>query len=88
MIQTWGNLTHLLFNLFRVPLFVVCLLFVPFSFRLLCCTLHGSKQLVSGLPELELAFLQLASLSLFVMFEIWFKVPLPKGPIEAALGFV
>jgi hypothetical protein len=28
------------------------------------------------------------SLSLFVMFEIWFKVPLPKGPIEAALGFV
>lgn len=24
---------------------------------------------------------------LFVMFEIWFKVPLIKGPIEAALGF-
>jgi hypothetical protein len=23
----------------------------------------------------------------FVMFEVWFKVPLPKGPIEAALGF-
>jgi len=23
----------------------------------------------------------------FVLFEIWFKVPLPKGPIEAALGF-
>ncbi|APV49851.1 hypothetical protein BWI17_09260 [Betaproteobacteria bacterium GR16-43] len=23
----------------------------------------------------------------FVMFEIWFKVPLPKGPIEALLGF-
>jgi len=23
----------------------------------------------------------------FVMFEIWFKVPLPKGPIEAAIGF-
>lgn len=22
----------------------------------------------------------------FVMFEIWFKVPLPKGPLEAALG--
>ena len=22
----------------------------------------------------------------FMMFEIWFKVPLPKGPIEAALG--
>ena len=26
-------------------------------------------------------------LAFFVMFEIWFKVPLPKGPLEAALGF-
>jgi hypothetical protein len=25
--------------------------------------------------------------SFFVMFEIWFRVPLPKGPLEAALGF-
>lgn len=25
---------------------------------------------------------------LFAMFEIWFKVPLPKGPLETALGFV
>lgn len=24
---------------------------------------------------------------LFMMFEIWFKVPLPKGPIEQILGF-
>jgi hypothetical protein len=23
----------------------------------------------------------------FLLFEVWFKVPLPKGPIEAALGF-
>jgi hypothetical protein len=23
----------------------------------------------------------------FMMFEVWFKVPLPKGPIEALLGF-
>lgn len=26
-------------------------------------------------------------LVLFVMFEVWFLVPLPKGPIEAALGY-
>jgi putative tricarboxylic transport membrane protein len=26
-------------------------------------------------------------LALFVMFEIWFLVPLPKGPIEAMLGY-
>lgn len=24
---------------------------------------------------------------LFMMFEIWFMVPLPKGPLEAALGY-
>jgi len=26
-------------------------------------------------------------LALFVMFEIWFLVPLPKGPLETALGY-
>jgi putative tricarboxylic transport membrane protein len=27
------------------------------------------------------------SLFLFILFEVWFLVPLPKGPIEAMLGF-
>jgi hypothetical protein len=27
------------------------------------------------------------SASAFVMFEIWFKIPLPKGPVERLLGF-
>ncbi len=27
------------------------------------------------------------SLSLFLMFEIWFLVPLPKGPVEEFFGF-
>jgi len=26
------------------------------------------------------------SVSFFLMFEVWFKVPLPKGPLESALG--
>jgi hypothetical protein len=26
------------------------------------------------------------TVAFFLMFEIWFKVPLPKGPLEAALG--
>jgi hypothetical protein len=25
--------------------------------------------------------------ALFILFEIWFLIPLPKGPVEAALGF-
>jgi hypothetical protein len=27
------------------------------------------------------------SVFFFVLFEVWFKLPLPKGPIEAAFGF-
>jgi hypothetical protein len=27
------------------------------------------------------------SLALFVMFEVWFLVPLPKGPLEEMLGY-
>ncbi len=26
------------------------------------------------------------SVAFFLMFEVWFKVPLPKGPLEAAFG--
>lgn len=29
----------------------------------------------------------IVSVSAFVLFEIWFKIPLPKGPLERALGF-
>jgi putative tricarboxylic transport membrane protein len=27
------------------------------------------------------------SVAFFMLFEVWFKVPLPKGPLEALLGF-
>jgi hypothetical protein len=27
------------------------------------------------------------SVSAFVMFEIWFTIPLPKGPVESLLGY-
>lgn len=29
----------------------------------------------------------IVSVSAFVMFEIWFKIPLPKGPVENLLGY-
>jgi hypothetical protein len=29
----------------------------------------------------------LVSVTAFVMFEIWFKIPLPKGPVENLLGY-
>ena len=27
------------------------------------------------------------ALALFLMFEVWFLVPLPKGPVESLLGY-
>jgi putative tricarboxylic transport membrane protein len=29
----------------------------------------------------------MVSVTAFVMFEVWFKIPLPKGPIEALIGY-
>jgi hypothetical protein len=29
----------------------------------------------------------IVSLGAFAMFEIWFKIPLPKGPVENLLGY-
>ena len=29
----------------------------------------------------------LVPLALFMLFEVWFLIPLPKGPVETALGF-
>lgn len=34
-----------------------------------------------------LPFALIVPVVIFVMFEVWFLVPLPKGPIEAMLGF-
>ena len=28
------------------------------------------------------------SIAFFLLFEVWFKVPLPKGPVEALLGLL
>jgi hypothetical protein len=29
----------------------------------------------------------MVSIALFLMFEVWFKVPLPKGPLESLFGY-
>ena len=37
-------------------------------------------------PKIALVSLGVV-IAFFLMFEVWFQVPLPKGPIEALLGF-
>jgi len=44
--------------------------------------INGGYRLVQTLP-----YALLVPVFFFVLFEIWFLVPLPKGPIEAMLGF-
>ena len=39
-----------------------------------------------GWPKIALVAIG-TMVAFFLMFEVWFKVPLPKGPIEALLGF-
>lgn len=42
---------------------------------------------LGGYPWLKTGAVSLLTVSaFFMMFEVWFKVPLPKGPLEAALG--
>lgn len=38
-------------------------------------------------PKVIVPIAVLIPLALFVMFEIWFLVPLPKGPVETMLGY-
>lgn len=38
-------------------------------------------------PQIIAPIAILVPMALFVMFEIWFLVPLPKGPLEAMLGY-
>lgn len=44
--------------------------------------INGGYSAIKALP-----FAAVVPVVVFVMFEIWFLVPLPKGPIEAMLGF-
>jgi hypothetical protein len=42
----------------------------------------GKYSLVKAIP-----IALVVPLGLFMLFEVWFLIPLPKGPIENALGF-
>ena len=58
-------------------IYVASALFIAFFMRYL--GKYGWAKIVAVSLGTTVAF--------FVMFEVWFKVPLPKGPLEAAFGF-
>lgn len=60
-----------------IGIYVSMILFIGFFMRW-----HGKYSLLAILPVVTAV-----PVVLFVVFEVWFLVPLPKGPIEAWLGF-
>lgn len=62
---------------FDVGIYVASALFIAFFMRYL--GKYGWAKTAAVSVGTMVAF--------FVMFEIWFKVPLPKGALETALGF-
>jgi hypothetical protein len=62
---------------YSLGIYVPSALFIAFFMRLL--GKYGWAKIAAVSLGTMVAF--------FVMFEIWFKVPLPKGPLEAAFGF-
>lgn len=63
--------------IFMVGIYVASALFIAFFMWWL-----GKYSILKILPvAIGVPF------ALFMMFEVWFLVPLPKGPLEAAFGF-
>ena len=62
---------------YGLGIYVASAIFIAFFMRYLGT--YGWAKIVAVSVGTMFAF--------FLMFEIWFKVPLPKGPLETALGF-
>ena len=62
---------------FGLGIYVASAIFIAFFMRYL--GKYGWAKIVAVSLGTMVAF--------FLMFEVWFKVPLPKGPLEAAFGF-
>jgi putative tricarboxylic transport membrane protein len=63
--------------LYSLGIYEASVLFIAFFMRYL------GKYAWPAIAGVSLAVMA----AFFMMFEVWFKVPLPKGPIEALLGF-
>jgi len=82
-----GELIMVLSVLVPMTLFVVLSLYIgiyisTFLFISFFMMWHGRYQLYKTIPVAVAV-----PIVLFVVFEVWFLVPLPKGPVEAWLGY-
>jgi putative tricarboxylic transport membrane protein len=82
-----GELLMVLSMLIPMTLFVVLSLYIgiyisTFLFITFFMSWHGRYPLYKTIP-----IAVCVPIALFFIFEIWFLVPLPKGPFEAWLGY-
>ena len=82
-----GELVMVLSILIPMTIFVVLSLYIgiyisTFLFITFFMTWHGRYSLYKTVP-----IALFVPVALFIIFEIWFLVPLPKGPFEAWLGY-
>ncbi len=82
-----GELVMVLSILIPMTIFVVLSLYIgiyisTFLFITFFMMWHGRYSLYKTIP-----IAVLVPIALFIIFEIWFLVPLPKGPFEAWLGY-
>lgn len=82
-----GELMMVLQILIPMTIFVVLAIYIgiyiaTFLFITFFMMWHGRYSIYKTLPVAILV-----PVALFVIFEIWFLVPLPKGPFEAWLGY-
>jgi putative tricarboxylic transport membrane protein len=82
-----GELVMVLSILIPMTIFVVLSLYIgiyisTFLFITFFMMWHGRYSLYKTVP-----IALVVPVALFVIFEIWFLVPLPKGPFEAWLGY-
>jgi putative tricarboxylic transport membrane protein len=82
-----GELIMVLQVLIPMTIFVVLSIYIgiyisTFLFIGFFMTWHGRYPLYKTIPVALLV-----PIALFLIFEIWFLVPLPKGPFEAWLGY-
>ena len=77
MVPTLGYVALIDNPVFALGIYVASALFIAFFMRYL-----------GKYGWLKIAAVSVGTMVVcFLMFEVWFKVPLPKGPLEAALGF-
>ncbi len=87
----WGQLKMVLVVIVPTAIYVVLISNPWFSLGIY----EASVIFIAGFMRVlgKYSWLKVAAISIltmvvvFLMFEIWFQVPLPKGPIEAALGY-